>query len=310
MRVFEQILAGMDTVVALRVCYLISAAAILAIYAIPALRDRFLVYGARAAPISTNRSLQRSQAIHERFLDYIASIKVPHSWFKHFYMVSVLSSMVWLPVLYTRGPILQKVLSATSVDRPSMSFNQLVLCWTLMMVQGSRRLYETITLAKPSLSKMWIGHYVLGLLYYLTMGVAIWIEGAPALISTDEPLGDAMVSAPSLSTFIFLPVFLLASGIQHDAHSYLSSLRNYALPTHPAFTSIISPHYTAECTIYLSLVFIAAPKGQVVNKTMLAALTFVVIELGVSADMSKSWYKRKFGAHLVEHKQRMIPGIW
>jgi 3-oxo-5-alpha-steroid 4-dehydrogenase 3 / polyprenol reductase len=301
---------GMELIAALRAGYLLAAMAILVVYAIPGLRDRFLTYGPRNEPAGIQRREQGQQVFYDECLDYIASIKVPHSWFRHFYMVSVVSSMVWLQQLYTRGPILHKVLSNTSTNNPSMSFNQLVLCWTLLTIQGSRRLYESMILAKPSLSEMWVGHYLLGLLYYTAMSLAIWIEGAPALRSTQEPLGDAMISAPSISTFVFLPIFLLASGIQHDAHCYLNSLRKYAMPSHPAFHAVVSPHYTAECAIYFSLMFLAAPSGQLVNNTLLAAFLFVVIELGVSADISKQWYMRKFGADLVEHKRRMIPGIW
>ena len=302
----------MDVIDAIRTAYLFSTLLIISIYAIPALRDRFLVYGARLSPPAgrKGRLKENSYGWLGRLLDYIASVKVPHRWFQHFYMVSVVSSMVWLQQLYTRGPLLQKVVSATSIERPSMSFNQLVLCWTLLAIQGSRRLYECIILTKPSLSEMWLGHYLLGLVYYLAMGVAIWVEGSPALMSTDKPLGNAAVSAPSISTFIFLPVFLLASGVQHDAHFYLNSLQKYALPDHPAFGSIVAPHYTAECAIYLSLTFLAAPEGRMVNTTLLAALTFVVVELGVSAAISQRWYIEKFGAHHVEHRWRMIPGVW
>jgi 3-oxo-5-alpha-steroid 4-dehydrogenase 3 / polyprenol reductase len=300
----------MDTVAALRIGYLLSAAAILVVYVIPALRDRFLVYGPRDGLAHNKRRSREQQGFHMKTLDYFASIKVPHSWFKHFYMLSMVSSAMWLQQLYTRGPMLQNVLRATSKDRPSMSFNQLVLCCMLLAIQGSRRLYESTVLTKPSTSQMWVGHYLLGLLYYAAMGVAIWIEGAKALVSTDEPLGNAIISAPSMSTFIFLPIFSFASGIQHDAHVYLSSLRKYELPSHPAFHSLISPHYTAECAIYLSLTFLAAPEGRLVNKTLLTAFIFVVIELGVSADISKRWYVQKFGADQVEYKRRMIPGIW
>jgi 3-oxo-5-alpha-steroid 4-dehydrogenase 3 / polyprenol reductase len=300
----------MDAVAALQFGYLLSAVAILLVYAIPALRDRFLVYGPRDVLAVNKRRPQEQQGFHMKTLDYLASMKVPHSWFKHFYMLSVVSSMLWLQQLYTRGPMLQHVMGVTSTDRPSMSFNQLVLCCLLLIIQGSRRLYESTVLTKPSMSQMWVGHYLLGLLYYAAMGVAIWIEGAPALMSTDEPFGNAMISAPSLSTFLFLPIFSFASGIQHDAHLYLNSLRKYELPSHPAFHSLISPHYTAECIIYFSLMFLAAPKGQLVNTTLLAAFIFVVVELGVSADISRRWYLQKFGADRVGHRRRMIPGIW
>jgi 3-oxo-5-alpha-steroid 4-dehydrogenase 3 len=59
----------------------------------------------------------------------------------------------------------------------SMSLQQVILCWTLMASQGARRLYESITLKKPSESKMWFVHWILGLVYYIMMGIAIWVEG-------------------------------------------------------------------------------------------------------------------------------------
>jgi hypothetical protein len=47
----------------------------------------------------------------------------------------------------------------------------------MMTVQGARRLYECITLTKPSQSKMWSVHWIIGLAYYLAMTMAVWIEG-------------------------------------------------------------------------------------------------------------------------------------
>jgi 3-oxo-5-alpha-steroid 4-dehydrogenase 3 / polyprenol reductase len=66
----------------------------------------------------------------------------------------------------------------------------------------------------------------------------------------------------------------------------------------------------AECAIYLSLTFIAAPTGYVVNKTILTALGFTVINLGVSAQISKEWYEKKFGKESVENKWRMVPLVY
>jgi 3-oxo-5-alpha-steroid 4-dehydrogenase 3 / polyprenol reductase len=66
----------------------------------------------------------------------------------------------------------------------------------------------------------------------------------------------------------------------------------------------------AECAIYTSLAIIAAPPGEVVNKTILAGLVFVVINLGVSAQISKDWYEGKFGRELMQNKWRMIPFIY
>ena len=73
---------------------------------------------------------------------------------------------------------------------------------------------------------------------------------------------------------------------------------------------MICPHYTAECLIYLSLALIAAPKGESINKTILAALVFVTVNLGMTADMSKEWYEGKFGKESVAGRWRMIPLIF
>jgi 3-oxo-5-alpha-steroid 4-dehydrogenase 3 len=62
-----------------------------------------------------------------------------------------------------------------------MAFEQVALTWLLMLVQGSRRLYECLVLSTPSQSKMWIGHWALGILFYVATSVAIWIEGISGL---------------------------------------------------------------------------------------------------------------------------------
>lgn len=115
---------------------------------------------------------------------------------------------------------------------------------------------------------------------------------------------------PSLRTFLCLPLFLFASGVQHDCHHYLFSLKKYSLPTHPLFRTIVCPHYTAECVIYLSLALLAAPPGELVNKTLLAALGFVAVNLGVTAGTTKNWYMQKFGADAVRDRWNMLPGVY
>ena len=107
-----------------------------------------------------------------------------------------------------------------------------------------------------------------------------------------------------------LPLFILASGIQHDCHCYLASLKKYTLPEHPAFKRIVCPHYTAECAIYLALDILAAPRGMLVNKTLFSGFILTVINLGVSAGTSKEWYAQKFGSEKVADKWKMIPGLY
>lgn len=46
------------------------------------------------------------------------------------------------------------------------------------------------------------------------------------------------------------------------------------------------------------------------NKTILTALIFVTVNLGVTADASKEWYEAKFGKESVAGRWRMIPLIF
>lgn len=67
-----------------------------------------------------------------------------------------------------------------------MSMNQIALMWSLMAIQGLRRLTESILLGKSSASKMWSGHWILGMLFYIAMSIAVWIDGAGKLTHPSE----------------------------------------------------------------------------------------------------------------------------
>lgn len=115
----------------------------------------------------------------ETLLDHLATYQVPHAYFTHFYIVSVVSSVFWGVQLLAQGAAVKALASYSSSTRPeeSMSTGQVFLAWSLMAVQGLRRLYESVTLAKPSSAKMWFVHWLIGIGFYLAVGVAVWMEG-------------------------------------------------------------------------------------------------------------------------------------
>ncbi|CAG8312088.1 unnamed protein product [Penicillium nalgiovense] len=311
---------GMDAVDALRAFFLLAATTTISISIPTSLRSRFLAYGPRASSGSTSISTgsapphaQKPSAESKGFLDYLATWQVPHSYFTHFYVASVLSSVFWVAQLLSRGVVFQAIASRVSEDhqRHSMSLTQLVICCVLLAVQGSRRLWECFIFSKPSSSQMWFMHWLLGLAFYLAAGVAIWIEGSGTLLTEDLTIAHLqMTNAPSLRTFFLVPLFLVASGLQHDSHHYLYSLKKYTLPEHPMFRGIVCPHYGAECVVYLSLALLAAPRGEWVNKTMLSCLAFVAVNLGLTARNTKQWYARKFGKDSVQDWWFMIPYVY
>lgn len=58
-----------------------------------------------------------------------------------------------------------------------MSVEQAILAWTIMLIQGTRRLLESFVMIKSSRSDMFFAHWLLGILFYLAVGVSVWIEG-------------------------------------------------------------------------------------------------------------------------------------
>lgn len=149
---------------------------------------------------------------------------------------------------------------------------------------------------------------------------------ALAALQKHEPSLSSLLCfhAPNPRTFGSVLIFILASGIQHDCHTYLAHLKSskstnsnaekkrdkYKIPTHPAFHSLIAPHYTAECAIYLALAVVAAPNGRWMNRTLAWALVFVVTNLGITAKFTRTWYEERFGAEAVKGKWNLVPWLW
>lgn len=141
-------------------------------------------------------------------------------------------------------------------------------------------------------------------------GVTNLVRLIETLLQSESPLGDVTLSAPSVRTMLGVPLFILASGVQNDCHVYLASLPKYTLPNHPIFHTMICPHYTAECVLYLSLAIMGTPHGAWINYTILSAFAFVFVNLAVTASTTKEWYIKKFGKEKVEYRWIMIPYIF
>lgn len=168
----------MDPAQICKVFFGIGTATLLAGTLIQPFRDRIMNYGSRSTESKTPETDKKSANL----LEYIASFEVPHTWFTHYYAVSVASSIFWAHQIVARGHAarLLAVYSQPSTTA-SMTANQVLLAWSMMAFQGMRRLYESVTLTKPSRSKMWVGLWAIGIAYYITMGITVWIEGISEL---------------------------------------------------------------------------------------------------------------------------------
>jgi len=162
---------------------------ILFVYFISPIRRRFFQYGPRASNAVATAPAKRKDARSEKnvtvgnpiavILDHLAGYTVPHRWFIHFYTLSAILSAFWAYQIWHQGFLFRFVATNTSIGpSDSMSTDMTALVWALMLIQGVRRLFECIAFAKRSSSKMWIGHWILGLAFYACMSVAVWVEGS------------------------------------------------------------------------------------------------------------------------------------
>lgn len=173
---------------------------ILLLNSFPAVRTRYVAYGSRAIPVKntdrlephreSNGSADKHNADTSKNLKWVLerldAMQVPHGWFQHFYIISVFSSLFWGLQILAKGSMLETLCQSVgpSIQAKGMTVDQVVLTWSLVTIQGVRRLLETSFLIQPSGSKMWFVHWLLGIAFYLALGVSCWIEGAGTLHQT------------------------------------------------------------------------------------------------------------------------------
>ncbi|KAK4163507.1 hypothetical protein QBC43DRAFT_319771 [Cladorrhinum sp. PSN259] len=245
--------------------------------------------------------------------------QVPHSWFGAFYLLSVGLSIFWLGQYLTDGYVWRLIASKQSEEDVFnaghyVTKEQVAVGWTMMFLQGARRVFEHATIIKPSKkSTMWVVHWFLGLFFYLFMSVSVWVEGSGSLLNLKQAStrGDPSNSREAIFKLaIGIPAFLYAWINQFKCHEHLAGLKKYSLPEAGLFRHFICAHYTCECLLYLSMAIATAPQGAWCNRTLLCAVTFVAVNLGVTASGTRKWYASKFGIGPIANRWNMIPFVF
>ncbi|KAI0166508.1 hypothetical protein GGR57DRAFT_496771 [Xylariaceae sp. FL1272] len=193
--------------------YVLSAAGILVIAMMPDSLQRLLMqYGARSSGSSNKQSTMPTRdgrSLSIRFVTWATSVSnVSHSWFIHFYALSLCCSIFWAVEFFARGKLLE-IITQNQTSRPSssMTMEQVQLAWFLMGLQGARRMYEYLAVMRSSSSSnMWIVHWLLGNAFYLCTSVAVWVEGSRSIRDSTRTLELVLVSSASgWSQEIFTP---------------------------------------------------------------------------------------------------------
>jgi 3-oxo-5-alpha-steroid 4-dehydrogenase 3 len=278
-------------VVLVRAYFLLTSLAVLIVWAVPPLHRAFIPYGKTLTGSRKPKSL----------LQWLANITVPKAWFWHYYLLSVALSLFWGGQIVgcSWGSSLCVLKWFATVDGRTM------LLWGMMFVQGCRRLHEMLYVQKFSSAKMWIGHYLIGLAFYFMMNLAVLVDGSPIpkgsilfdILIIETSIMRSVSDAMDKHTLSAVSLFVTASIWQYNVHSMLASLRprTTAKPTYTSppessvsFQLFLTPHYTAEILIYLSMALLSR------NWTMFSALLWVTVDLSVSAAETRQWADTKF----------------
>jgi 3-oxo-5-alpha-steroid 4-dehydrogenase 3 len=138
----------------LRLYFLSTSLAVLTVHFLPPLHKAFIPYGKTRHHTTSPQSM----------LDRISGLTVPKAWFWHYYFLSVLLSIFWglISVHGLNGWTWLRIDSAREC-----------LVWGMLLVQGVRRLYESLFILRASKARMWIGHYLVGCAFYTAMNLAV-----------------------------------------------------------------------------------------------------------------------------------------
>lgn len=176
--------------------YLAAAGGIAALQGLPSsVRSNLMDYGARKSPGTegtkkmdkTDSGKQQKEDSEDVLAKLIKATQVPHSWFWHFYAFSMLGSAFWAWQFVTQGRAMRVLIGGQNQGKAVEAadpdaLGRVVVAWTMMALQGSRRLYECVAVTKPGSSPMLAVHWLMGLMFYGVMGVSIWIESSGKFI--------------------------------------------------------------------------------------------------------------------------------
>ncbi|KLU88979.1 hypothetical protein MAPG_07959 [Magnaporthiopsis poae ATCC 64411] len=299
--------------------FTLAAAGILAVTVLPSRLGRLLLgYGPRSSGANGSVPATGSGWLEASVSTLTAWGQVPHWWFGSFYATSLACSAFWAYQYIVGGTAIRLLASSQHTELPDDKLEPQIsphvaqgvfMAWALTVLQGVRRFYEQVFVAKKSASTMWIIHWMLGTAFYMVMSITVWIEGA-VLILVRQPASTIFAQTPSVKAVLGSLMFAVGSAAQYSCHSHLASLKKYSLPTQGLFRYLVCPHYTCECLLYLSLAIVAAPEGELLNRTIISALLFVVVNLGATAHGTRKWYVGRFGAPSVESRWTMIPLVY
>lgn len=242
---------------------------------------------------------------------------VPKKYFRHFYALSLFTFVASLALVVANSTstrlnqdlgsmvnYVTKQYRSIFIVETSNSLNHtssLIFTIILMIIQSSRRLYESLFISVySSQSKINIIHYLFGHAFYMAAAIS---TVCPIVMSPKESKHDIITLLDNLvdrKRAILFVLFMYTSHYQHTCHKILANLRKdktgavvaeqHFVPSGGPFEYVSCPHFLTEILIYLLIVLIQGLGNTYWNLIFLLVLSTQTI----NALTEHKWYRRKY----------------
>ncbi|XP_071949465.1 polyprenal reductase-like [Antedon mediterranea] len=250
-------------------------------------------------------------------------IQIPKSYFKHYYLTSMISNgyLLWVLVnVYFLGGQAPswyikcvQMLTYYPVNKPSVSHLSVLLMATVIVFQGTKRFLECVILSKYSKATMNVVHYVLGITFYLFCGFSL-ISEAPDLSKPVPFTGPVELFKQQIRWYHIFAILLYvwSSWHQYICHKIFSDLRktdkdknSHKIPYGDWFQYVSCPHYFFEILIYTSGIFMLGFSHQM----WYMVYAFVITNQLAASYTVHKWYKDKFEDY-PKNRTAVIPFVY
>ena len=258
------------------------------------------------------------------FLD-ILLIPLPKWYFQYFYDFAVTFSLLLLlciPIVNRLGlgfivKLCVSIVFSDSVDKMNNISNLTdgsTIFWTvflLELLQISRRCYECHFVSVfATKSRMTVFQTIFGFAYYVAVSSAL------LRMRLDSSLNNLPLSSINV---LGIGIFVIGFFLQYKSHVMLANLRkrvrpsdqkelivttDHLIPFGGGFRLLSSPHYTAECLIYLGLWLVSS-----FDTSMAVILFNVIANHLMMSELSHRWYKKTFSDDYPSERKMLIPWL-
>ncbi|OWF38055.1 polyprenol reductase-like [Mizuhopecten yessoensis] len=242
-------------------------------------------------------------------------VQVPKSWFRHFYLTGVVvNSAVLAVTLYTfcGSGVWPECFKEflTFIGNPGKESEDtdltaplpIVLAIVMEEIQVVRRTIETLCINSYSTSKMSLVIYVVGMLFYSSIGISILSLSKAGTVSFDD------FNSLSWLQWYAVALFLYASYKQYHVNRIMAKLRQdkngnvtntkHHIPHGDLFEYVSCPHFLMEIIIYFAITTVVGWEHEVCMCLWLFVLTNQLIE----GYLVHRWYKEVFPNYPPERK--------